>query len=171
MRSTITLCRQNAELLILKWVAHIFNTVHALEVTTCQLYDLTIYGLRKLNVLFCLMFHDFKNSIVLSKCLFFWQEQKEDEDEYKAFVQWHWQEKVKVLRKIHIPLSLSLHIAHANICRGLWIFKCPLKSEPLEKLKLISTISSLLTHSLASFQMHILCGTKWKQWSLSFRII
>jgi hypothetical protein len=38
----------------------------------------TIYSLRKLNVLFRLMFHDFKNSIALSNCLFFWQEQKAD---------------------------------------------------------------------------------------------
>ena len=132
MKFTITLSRQNAELLKLKWVAHIFNTVNVLEVTTGQLYDLTTYGLRTLAILFCLMLHYFKNSIVLSNCLFFWQEQKVNEDEYRTFVQWKWQDKGKVLRKIHVPLSLSLKIAHACICWGLWIFKFPLKSEPLE---------------------------------------
>jgi len=87
MKSTTTLCRQNAGLLKLKSVAHIFNTVNALEVTTGQLYDLTIYGLRTLEVLFCLMLHNFKNSIVLTNCLLFWHEQKVDEDECRAFVQ------------------------------------------------------------------------------------
>jgi len=28
--------------------------------------------------------------------------------------------------------------------------------------KIGSTISSFLSHSVASFQMHILCGTEWR---------